>query len=595
MARIAKILLLALATSVAVPARAYFQGPHVDTTFGEAGTAAIAVPSRFHVYSMRTDRTGRLLVLYTAALAANGGPSAYYVARLRHDGTSDTGFGAGGKVDITRMGGLSSRQEFRASLVTIDRQGRVLVAGQYMDHDARGESPLILGRLNANGAIDTTFGAQGVAIVTLPQAEGETACKGYVHPVGVAERPDGKLLLHGSRAWQNSFGFSEARCMFVASFHADGRIDTTFGAGGIAEAALSGHAYLLAGRLHDDGRFEGTGLTGGGAFGPLPNSAYATWIVDAAGRTTSSKVVPRTPAEFAQVYAPSPGTYMEIEPASRNMTFANVFTLKVRDANGTLDTLAGNRGTFQGEISGASGHRFAALTPDGGAVAVGVTTELGPGSSMLTRHHLCVWRSDGRFERCGPIGPVHGSSSTSYLAPDGSLYVSNNDHVTMADGTRAGLIGRFSVSAPIVEYYNSLRKHYFMTWDGVEAAWIDRGGAGAGWARTGQSFRAGGIAPSCRFYGTPGIGPASHFFTVNPAECEWVKQDPGWTFEGMAFHAHPEVQGKCPANLRPIHRYYNNRAAERESNHRYVKDLSVAGDLPAQGWTYDGVVFCVRP
>ena len=39
--------------------------------------------------------------------------------------------------------------------------------------------------------------------------------------------------------------------------------------------------------------------------------------------------------------------------------------------------------------------------------------------------------------------------------------------------------------------------------------------------------------PVCRFYAK---GPNSHFYTAEAVECAAVKNDPGWTFEGIAYY-----------------------------------------------------------
>ncbi len=104
----------------------------------------------------------------------------------------------------------------------------------------------------------------------------------------------------------------------------------------------------------------------------------------------------------------------------------------------------------------------------------------------------------------------------------------------------------------VVEFYNTVLRHYFITGDPVEASGIDAGAAGAGWVRTGGRFSAWknandaqGLNPVCRFYGTPGKGPNSHFYTADPAECARVKTDPGWFYEGIVFHIAPAQGGAC--------------------------------------------------
>lgn len=163
-----------------------------------------------------------------------------------------------------------------------------------------------------------------------------------------------------------------------------------------------------------------------------------------------------------------------------------------------------------------------------------------------------------------------------------------------------------SRAAPVVEFYNSALGHYFMTPDAAEIAGIERGAAGAGWVRTGFEFEplgpctshSGGLCtsrPVCRFYGTPGVGPNSHFYTADPDECRFVHEhDRGWTFEGIAFHAYTvdPSSGDCPAGTQPVHRAYNNRFAANDSNHRYALNAVTQQRMVTRGWIAEGVVFC---
>lgn len=147
------------------------------------------------------------------------------------------------------------------------------------------------------------------------------------------------------------------------------------------------------------------------------------------------------------------------------------------------------------------------------------------------------------------------------------------------------------------EFYNTDLRHYFRTGSEVEAAQIHRGSAGAGWIEVDDLFYAWTRAtdrtsPVCRFYGTPGIGPNSHFYTATPAECEAVKRDPGWTYEGIAFHVIPHANGLCPGDTVAVHRAYNQRWQFNDSNHRYSTELRKLESMRAQGWTVEGVAWC---
>ena len=102
-------------------------------------------------------------------------------------------------------------------------------------------------------------------------------------------------------------------------------------------------------------------------------------------------------------------------------------------------------------------------------------------------------------------------------------------------------IGSLAGQGPLaVEFANAALGHYFLTAFPDEIAVLDAGAFGGAWKRTGESFRTGGAAAVCRFYGMPPKGPDSHFFTVDAAECAFVMaQWQAWTFEAHAFATTP--------------------------------------------------------
>ena len=109
-------------------------------------------------------------------------------------------------------------------------------------------------------------------------------------------------------------------------------------------------------------------------------------------------------------------------------------------------------------------------------------------------------------------------------------------------------------SASWSSIYNPSLDHYFITAEPAEAAMLDAGVIVPGWPRTGFAFkvrprRRRARARRCRFFGTPGIGPNSHFFTIDADECAMVKANPFWTYEGIAFNADRPVDA---TTARPI-------------------------------------------
>lgn len=158
----------------------------------------------------------------------------------------------------------------------------------------------------------------------------------------------------------------------------------------------------------------------------------------------------------------------------------------------------------------------------------------------------------------------------------------------------------FKDRAVVRDFYHAGLNHYFRSGNWDEVSQLLKGSFG-GWEEREDLFLAWrddsviGALPVCRFYGTPGIGPNSHFYTVDPDECEFIKQhDPGWTYEGTAFYAKRlNSLGGCPRNTQRLYRYYNQRAHLNDSNHRYTTTLDDREAMEAAGWVMEGVAMCV--
>lgn len=159
------------------------------------------------------------------------------------------------------------------------------------------------------------------------------------------------------------------------------------------------------------------------------------------------------------------------------------------------------------------------------------------------------------------------------------------------------VVNAFKPFSLIYEYYNVDLNHYFRTGSRSESLSVLSGGAGAGWRDTKGYFLAWrqasqGAVPVCRFYGTPGKGPNSHFYTADPGECSQVKNDPGWTYEGIAFYMKLPVNNTCPVDTIPIYRLYNNRWMYNDSNHRFTTDITEVNALTLKSWVPEGLVMC---
>ncbi|HEX3633751.1 MAG TPA: DUF1800 family protein, partial [Casimicrobiaceae bacterium] len=152
-------------------------------------------------------------------------------------------------------------------------------------------------------------------------------------------------------------------------------------------------------------------------------------------------------------------------------------------------------------------------------------------------------------------------------------------------------------TATVIEFYNASLNHYFITAFPEEAAMLDQGVIVPGWTRTGVSWHAfanasddASAVPVCRFYGSP-IGPNSHFYTADAAECASVKQDAAWRYEAIAFYIEAPQNGNCGPDTTPVYRSFAPGTGLSDMNHRYLVDMTMFEHM-APSSILEGVVMC---
>ena len=193
----------------------------------------------------------------------------------------------------------------------------------------------------------------------------------------------------------------------------------------------------------------------------------------------------------------------------------------------------------------------------------------------------------------------------------------NGNYLGVGNSAAASISDTGAPSATVVEYLDTLDfpdspgGHYFYSSDPAEQAAVDAGGAGK-FFRTGRTFKTGGTAPVCRFYGSIIPGPNSHFFTVSPDECNALKaaqRTPTpisvqqWNYERIEYNTTPPVivnnQLACPAGTVPLYRAYNHAFTPAgvknpwDSNHRFTPNRADINALvTSSGWRDEGLQFC---
>ncbi|MCX6545926.1 MAG: Ig-like domain repeat protein, partial [Acidobacteria bacterium] len=202
-------------------------GPMNVARLGPDGTldSTFTPPADGGINTLAVQPDGKILL--GGYFTSLGGESRSRIGRLDPNGSLDSTFNPGASSNL--------RTRFVVWSIQVQPDGKILVAGDF-DTLAGSNRPAI-GRLNANGSIDTTF--------TSPFQTGTSI-------YAIAVQPDGKVLVSGGLA--GSAGF------ILKRLNTDGSIDTTFA----SPLPTDGNTYAIA--LQTDGRILLCGYVGSAAY-----------------------------------------------------------------------------------------------------------------------------------------------------------------------------------------------------------------------------------------------------------------------------------------------------------------------------------------
>jgi uncharacterized delta-60 repeat protein len=187
-----------------------------DTHFGNAGLAVARFNSGLNIAnSLALQSDAKIVAVGDTVEDSPDKPRAMAIARFMPDGSLDSNFGSNGTVELIVDGSTNSF----ATVVLLLSNDKILVGGGATY--SSGRSGVVV-RLNANGTVDTTFGAAGVA---------KTGSIFAVNCLGT--QANGKIVaLSGSTA---------------VRFLSDGRIDSQRNRGTLVTQAHSGTSMLTPG------------------------------------------------------------------------------------------------------------------------------------------------------------------------------------------------------------------------------------------------------------------------------------------------------------------------------------------------------------
>jgi uncharacterized delta-60 repeat protein len=217
----------------------------LDTTFGDLSTGKVVTNmnnTRDFANALAIQSDGKIVV-GGSTLVPMFGFVMFSMSRYTSGGSLDSTFGSGGKVTTQVVFGDGEDDQIFALAIQID--GRIIAAGQ-----ANFGQDFGMVRYLANGAVDTSFGTNGIVTTDF---NGTTD-----RAIGMALQIDGKIVLAGAAnlttGSTGDFG--------LARYNPNGSLDSTFGTGGKVVTDFGGNVDIVRGVvIQSDNKIVAAGST----------------------------------------------------------------------------------------------------------------------------------------------------------------------------------------------------------------------------------------------------------------------------------------------------------------------------------------------
>ena len=370
----------------------------VDTSFNPGANSIVA--------SLVVQPDGKILVggaFTTLGGGGTGTTTRNRIGRLNADGSLDVNFNPGAN------GGVEA--------VAVQSDGRILVVGGFTMLGGGGTGSATrncIGRLNADGALDTSFNPGANLFVTF-----------------VAVQPDGKILVAGALTMLGGGGTGTTPFNRIGRLNADGSLDTSFNPGTIPGNDVQAMA------LQPDGRILGYGSPFGGKLGRLNRDG-----------SLDSSFNPG---------ASNPVIALAVQPDGKILVGGAFTTL---GGGGTGTTARNHIGRLNADGSlevdfnpGANNQVFSVAVQADGKILVGggFTTLGGGGTGTTTRNRIGRLNADGSLDPSfnpGANGTVYGLA----VQTDGKILIAGNFTTLGGGGTGTTMrnrIGRLNADGSL--------------------------------------------------------------------------------------------------------------------------------------------------
>ena len=198
----------------------------LDGSFGKGGKVVFDFFGSFDQANAAVlQPDGKIIVVGSASYDSANRDIGFALARFNTDGSTDFGFGSGGK-QITDFFGAGAK----ANGVVLQADGKFVAAGTASDSSTRPvATDIALARYNADGSLDAGFGIGGETAIPFPDSATEQGN-------ALALSADGKIIVAGA-AFKT---FATPPDFALVRYNSDGSIDTGFGSGGRITTDLAG-------------------------------------------------------------------------------------------------------------------------------------------------------------------------------------------------------------------------------------------------------------------------------------------------------------------------------------------------------------------
>ncbi len=468
----------------------YDSGGILDTSFSSDGFVVAALGSG-------EQRANAIVVQPTGEIVAGGFSSSFFaITRYTGSGIEDTSFSGDGIV-ITAVGNGGP-----ASIQSLLLDGSDLVAGG-VSFDGAGNSEFTLARYDSTGSPDSSFGVGGIATTALSSGQdgigalglesGKLIAAGFIADgpridfalaqfdaadgsvdtsfdidglvttsiggghdeiAALAVQSNQMILAGGSSIGVNG---SKNRDFLLARFAADGSLDTSFGASGVASISISGLAkgddLINAIAIQDNGKILVAGSTFRDAASPSKDFALARYLtngsLDLSFGIAGTGVVTETRVgedEEINDLVPLPNGEIIVAGTARNGANEEFIVARYQQS-GVLDPIFGGGLAVTTTIgTGDSQCNALALAGDTKVILVGSATVAGSTDFALARYNIGDGSLDATFGNSGilttAIGTGDDFAEAIAIQTDGKFVVSGT--TVSASGLTQFAVARYS-------------------------------------------------------------------------------------------------------------------------------------------------------